>query len=76
MSGVRDNVVCRLREIREKHSLTQNQVAMKAGMWCHQLQTYERGSHSPSVGRAMRICAALQELTGEGFEVGDVWELV
>ena len=58
-----------------RHGVTQRQLAAAMGIAVQNLNGHIHCRKTPGVAVALRYVAALQTLTGKGFEVGDIWEL-
>lgn len=63
----------RLRELRARHDLTQEQLAQAVGVTRQTILAIEKGNYSPSVVLALRIAQVLQVPVEEVFwlEEGD-----
>ena len=57
----------RLKELRARHSLTQEQLARAVGVTRQTILAIERGNYSPSVLLALRIARRLQVPLEEAF---------
>jgi len=66
----------RLRDILHEHRVKQCEIATAMGKDVQQINAHVHGRKVPSLTMALTYCAALQSLTGKGFEVGDIWELL
>lgn len=57
----------RIRECREKHSLTQDDVALKVGVSRQTIIAVEKGNYVPSVGLAMDLAKLFRKPVEEIF---------
>ncbi len=61
----------RLKELRARHGLTQEQLAQAVGVTRQTIVSTERGNYSPSVRLALRIARRLQVPLEEAFWLED-----
>ena len=66
----------RLADIMREHRVSQCEIAAAMGKDKQQINAHVHGRKVPSLTTALAYYAALQAITGRGFEVGDIWELV
>ncbi|MBC7260993.1 MAG: helix-turn-helix transcriptional regulator [Chloroflexi bacterium] len=57
----------RLRELRARHDLTQEQLAQAVGVTRQTILAIEKGNYSPSVSLALRIAQVLRVPVEEAF---------
>ena len=62
-----DQLINRLRELRARHNLTQEQLGLAVGVTRQTILAIERGNYSPSVHLALRIARRLQVPLQEVF---------
>ncbi|MGC8786845.1 MAG: helix-turn-helix transcriptional regulator [Anaerolineae bacterium] len=64
----------RLRELRARHDLTQEQLAQAVGVTRQTILAIEKGNYSPSVSLALRIAQVLRVPLEEAFWLEDEGE--
>jgi putative transcriptional regulator len=60
----------RIRELRARHGLTQEELAAKAGVRRETIHFLEAGKYNPSLELAFRVSRALKSGVEEVFEFG------
>lgn len=61
----------RLRELREEHGLTQDQLAHELGLHVNTISQYERGLREPDFAMVRKICAFFKVTSDYLLEISD-----